>query len=333
MSSTIYDVARRAGVSTATVSRTLNNPLRVAVETRTRVLVAVDDLDFVPKADAVSRARRGVGRIGVIAPFTSHDAARRRFNGILREAGDVLEVVAYDHPSAAASPFPLLSVLPTTGHLDGLIVMSFALDDAVAARLEARDYPVVLLDTDDERFPSITTNDHQGGRLAARHLVDLGHERIAYLGEAQHVATREAPSTRRLAGLRDHLTESGIPLPDTSIRLSPNGTHVAALEAISLLRLKDRPTAIFASDDIRAAGVLRGAATLGITVPDDLSVIGYDDGDLAETLGLTTVRQPLEESGVLAVRTMRQRLHTTTTPATTTLRVKIITRSTTAPPA
>lgn len=333
MSSTIYDVAARAGVSTATVSRTLNSPHRVAIETRTRVLAAVDELDFIPKADAVSRARRGVGRIGVIAPFTSHDAARRRFNGILHEAGAGLEVVAYDHPSAAASNAPLLSVLPTTGHLDGLIVMSFDLDPTVAARLEARAYPVVLLDGDDDRFPSITTSDRHGGRLTARHLLDLGHTRIAYLGETQHNPTREAPATRRLAGLRAELGKHGVPLPDAAVRLAPRMTHTAAIDAIALLQATDRPTAIVASDDLRAAAVLRAAATLHITVPNDLSVIGYDDGDLADTLGLTTIHQPLEQSGALALRAMRHSLNGDAAPTTTTMRVKIIIRATTGPPA
>src|SRR3979490_1781451 len=116
---TIYDVATRAGVSISTVSLALNAPTRVSEPTRARVLSAADELGFVPKADAVTRARRGVGRIGVIAPFSSCPSFGVRLNGVFAELrGQPLEVVVYDHTSAAEAPSPLLAGLPIVRRLD-----------------------------------------------------------------------------------------------------------------------------------------------------------------------------------------------------------------------
>src|SRR5690242_20617893 len=128
-SKTIYDVATLAGVSISTVSLALNAPTRVSAETRRKVLEAVDALGFVPKPEAVARARRGVGRVGVIAPYTSYPSAARRLNGILHAGSQhALEIVLFNQESAAQSTSPLLSSLPITGRLDGLIVISLPLD-------------------------------------------------------------------------------------------------------------------------------------------------------------------------------------------------------------
>ena len=148
MTVTIYDVAARAGVSISTVSQVINRPGRVNARTRDRVLKAVEDLQYVPKAAAVSSARRGVGRIGVLAPFTSYDSYRRRLMGVLSESdGGSRDVVVYDHESAAASLSPLLRILPVTGRLDGLLIMGLPLDDALAEKLITRQLPTVLMDS------------------------------------------------------------------------------------------------------------------------------------------------------------------------------------------
>ncbi|GAB3431309.1 LacI family DNA-binding transcriptional regulator [Flindersiella endophytica] len=328
---TIYDIAREAGVSVATVSRVLNTPGRVAPATRRKVLHVIDLRGFVPKADAVSRARRGVGRFGVLGPFSTHEAARRRLSGILRAAAPDVEVVVYDQESAAASADPLLATLPATGHLDGLVVLSLPLEPATAARLRERGCPTVLLDTEAGELPSVVVDDEAGGRLVARHLAELGHRRPAFLGEAQRLAGRDSPAHRRLTGFRTGLADHDLELPETAVHeAAPRGRQAVA-EAIALLSSPDRPTAVFASDDLLAAAVLRAAAGLGIRVPDELSVVGFDDGDLAETIGLTTVRQPLEASGALAVRQLRGLLAGDDEVGRTVLRVRLTQRSTTGP--
>ena len=144
---TIYEVARRAGVSIATVSHVFNRPERVKSSTRERVLDVVDELGFVPKPTAVSLARKGVGRIGVLAPFTSYSSYATRLNGILEAcAGRSVEVVVFDAPSATMAESPLLQTLPTTGRLDGLVIMGLPLDDRTAGRLKRGKLATVLVE-------------------------------------------------------------------------------------------------------------------------------------------------------------------------------------------
>jgi len=326
---TIYDVAKEAGVSISTVSLALNSPARVSAETRRKVLAAVDALGFVPKTDAVARARRGVGRVGVIAPYTSYPAVARRLNGVLQAADRLpLEIVLFDQESAAVSSSPLLASLPITGRLDGLIVVSLPLDETVAKRLTGLRLPTVLVDVRHPLFDSVLADDTTGGRLVAEHLVSRGHRRFGFLGETQQSYLYVSPSQRRLAGYRAALAVAGYPLTDRDLRLAGHGVESARAATKELLSVEDRPTAVFASSDLLAAGALRAAHDLGLAVPNDVAVVGFDDGDLAEALDLTTVRQPLEESGRAAMERLLQQLDKPTTVREVALRLELIVRGT-----
>jgi DNA-binding LacI/PurR family transcriptional regulator len=318
--STIRDVAVEAGVSISTVSLALNSPERVGDVTRRRILAAVDALGFVPKAEAVARARRGVGRIGVLAPYSSYPSVARRLTGVLRAVGSrPVEVVVFDQPSAARSTSPLLGSLPVTGRLDGLIVVSLPLDDATAERLLR--LATVLVDVRHPGFDSVHTDDSAGGRLVASHLLARGHRRFAFLGEAQESDLYVSPSQRRLAGFRAAL--GSYPL---EVRPARHGVVSAVAAARELLAGADRPTAVFAANDTLAAGVMRAAHSLGLAVPEDLAVVGFDDGELAEALDLTTVRQPLEESGRAAAELLLQRLDGPGAPRSIALGLELIAR-------
>ncbi|WP_169789213.1 LacI family DNA-binding transcriptional regulator [Nonomuraea candida] len=327
---TIYDVAAEAGVSISTVSRALNSPGRVSAQTLRKVLDAVDTLGFTPKPDAVAKARRGVGRIGVIAPHTSYPSVARRLNGILSAVGPrPLEVVLFDHESAAESDSPLLASLPVTGRLDGLIVISIPLDEAVAGRLTGLGLPTVLLDVRHPGFDAVHTDDAAGGRLAAGHLLDRGHHRFGFLGEAQTSDRYVSPSRRRLEGYRRALADAGHPLREEDVRLVRHRAREVLAAAHDLLSRPGRPTAVFAADDTLAAGVLRAARDLGLAVPRDVAVIGFDDGELAEVIDLTTVRQPLEDSGRAAMERLVQQLGHRTTARDVALELELIVRGTT----
>jgi DNA-binding LacI/PurR family transcriptional regulator len=304
---TIYDVATKAGVSISTVSLALNAPTRVKPETLERVLAAADALNFVPKSEAVTRARRGVGRIGVIAPFTSYSSFSRRLNGVLRAVrGQNSEIVVYDQESAATS---VLASLPLTQRLDGLIVMSLPFSDGVAQRLLDQRVTTVLVEVERSGFSSVTIDDAAGGRMVAELLVARGHERFGFIGEARQQSHRYVlQSEARLAGFRDGLDRRGRELPETNIRQVEHTLEAGAAVAEELLDLSERPTAIFAHDDVLASGILKTAARRGLRVPDDIAVVGFDDSDLAEHLGLTSVRQPFEESGELAAGTLLAQL-------------------------
>jgi DNA-binding LacI/PurR family transcriptional regulator len=303
---TIYDVAERAGVSISTVSLALNTPRRVKPQTLERVLTAIDELNFVPKTEAVARARRGIGRIGVIAPFTTYPTFARRLNGIFRGARDQsCEIVVYDQESAATST---LASLPLTGRLDGLVVMSLPFSDEVAQRLLDQRITTVLVEVERSGFSSVTIDDTAGGRMAADLFVARGHERFGFIGEAQRSHDYVSQSEARLAGFREALGRHGRELPDANVRLVEHSLAAASGAAVELLDALEAPDAIFAHDDFLASAVLNVAGKRGLKVPEDLAVIGFDDSDIAEHLGLTSVRQPLEESGELAFETLRAQL-------------------------
>ena len=323
---TIRDVADEAGVSISTVSLVLNSPERVSDPTRRRVLAAVDALGFVPKAEAVARARRGVGRIGVLAPYSSYPSVARRLAGMLDAVGRrPIEVVLFDQESAARTSSPLLGSLPVTGRLDGIIVVSQPLDDAIATRLGELRLATVLVDVRHPGFDSVHTDDAAGGRLAAGHLLARGHRRFGFLGEAQVSDRYVSPSQLRLAGFRAALAEAG--LGDPRVRLTDHRVGQARAAARELLSAD--VTAVFAASDTLAAGVMRAAHELGLAVPDDVAVVGFDDGQLAEALDLTTVRQPLEESGRTAMELLLRRLDGPGTPRDVALGLELAERGST----
>ena len=316
---TIYDVAAKAGVSISTVSLCLNHPSRVAATTRDRVVAAADSLGFVPKADAVSRARKAVGRIGVMAPFTSYPSFGRRLNGILSQfAASNLEVVVFDHESATVSP--LVATLPLTGRVDGLIVMSIPITDDIARRLHDQCIPTVLLDTVQGGFDAVRTDDFAGGRLAGQHLLERGHTRIAFLGEGWVVPhTHQSQCELRLSGLRAAVLERGLAIDDVDVRFTSHDIDAARSAARELLESRDRPTAVFCHDDLLAAATLQAAQELGRRVPHDLAIVGFDDSDYARALRLTTIRQPFEGSGQVAAKALLDRIANPALPTRTTV--------------
>jgi LacI family transcriptional regulator len=328
---TIYDVATAAGVSISTVSLALNSPGRVTPQTRRKVLAAADDLGFVPKADAVTRARRGVGRVGVIAPFSSYGSFARRLNGVFDGLHDApLEVVVFDAESAAATTSPLLASLPISQRLDGLIIMALPLEQTVAERLHRLRLPTVLVDSLRDDFDCVSTDDRGGGELVAHHLVDQGHTRLGFVGELQRSHAYVSSSERRLDGFRAAATVRSATIASAAVRLVGHDVDEARRVTHELLALPDPPTAIFAHDDLLAAGVLQAARERGLDVPGQVAVVGFDDSDVAVALGLTTVRQPFEESGRAGVRALLGQMTSPGPPSRhILLRLSLVRRSTT----
>jgi DNA-binding LacI/PurR family transcriptional regulator len=323
---TIYEVADRAQVSISTVSNVLNKPDRVSAATRARVLAAADELGFVPKAHAVSLARRATGRIGVMAPFTSYGSYLRRLSGLLTAAGDLeVDVVVFDHESAALASSPVLASMPLHGRLDGLIVMGLRIEEAIADRLRERNLPTVAVDADSSLFSRVVIDDNDGGGLAAAHLRDRGHRRVGYLLERQ-VSDYESQAIRRLSGFRQVIEAAG---GEVVVATSDNSVDAARSAAAALLDLADRPSAVMAHHDTLAVGVLLAARDRGLRVPADLAVMGFDDGETATAADLTTVRQPFEESGSIALSVLLGHIDGTRLRSTTVLDVRLTQRSTT----
>ncbi len=311
---TIYDVAKHAGVSITTVSRMLNAPDKVNSKTREKVLAAIDQLSFVPKAEARARAMQHTGRIGVISPFFTAPSFIQRLRGVAETLSpENYELVVYtvdsnDHFQG------YLSSLPLTGNLDGLIILSLPVDDTQVRRLIDHQLPTVLIEYPHPKLNCVEIDDAEGGYMATRYLLGKGHRRIAFLGDTDLPEYSIHPVSLRLRGFRRALKEARIKLPDTFVRLAPYSQEQTRKVAKELLNLPEPPTAIFAATDFQALGVLKAARQLGFKVPDQLAVIGFDDLDIAEYFDLTTISQHLDESGRLAVELLLAQIESPSRP-------------------
>ncbi len=181
--------------------------------------------------------------------------------------------------------------------VDGLLLVSLVPSDEEVEAIRDSGVATVLLDARHRELPCVFTDDVAGGELATRHLIELGHEQIAFIGDAPEPGFGFSSTDRRAEGYRTALREAGIPPRRTLRGVAPHGRAAAHRLARELFHLRRPPTAVFAASDIQALGVLEAATAEGLAVPDDLSVIGYDDIDVARYVGLTTVDQSLRESG------------------------------------
>ncbi len=305
---TVVDVAKKANVSIATVSRVLNSSAKVNEATRKRVLSAIDALGFVPNAEAAARARKASGRIGVLAPFFTYPSFVERLQGVASSLADSpYELVVYNVDSSARRD-SYLSRLAITRRLDGLIVMALPFDDVMMHRLMSHKLETVLIEAGRPEFSSVEIDDEGGGRLAAEYLLEKGHRRCAFVGDKDLPEYAIHPSEWRLGGYRKALQRAGVPLTDDYIALAPHGLESARQMAHRLLDLPEPPTAIFAPSDLQAMGVLKAARERGLSVPDQVAIIGFDNIEMSDYIGLTTVQQPLKESGRVAVELLLARL-------------------------
>ena len=302
--STIYEVARRAAVSISTVSLAINHPDRVRSDTLDRILAVIDETGFVPKERAVARARAGVGRIAVIAPFTSYPAYARRLNGVFTELGrDGTQVIVYDHEDIAMASSPLLDAMPVKGHVDGIIIMDMPIDGRIVARLHQR-LPAVVIGGAERALSRVDVDDFQGGRLVGERLAEWGHRRVAFVREAQVTLFAQSPTQQRFDGLASVLGRDSV--LDVTVPHSEDAGRDAVRQLFTDPDRSTWPTAILATRDLVAIRVLRAAYESGIRVPENLSIVGYDDDPTAEAIGLTTIRNPLEETGAMAVRVLQR---------------------------
>jgi len=328
--STIYSVAAKAGVSISTVSRFLNTPDKVNPDTANRIQSSMNQLDYVPHGHVGLRAHRNAQRIGVLCPFFTAPSFVQRMQGmaeVLREASFEMVVCAVDSPEQLAGYLRSVSFLR---RFDGLIIVSMSLTEAEVHRLGASGLDVVLIETPHPAFSSVEADNVLGGRLAARCFLDKGYLPCAYLGEHAPPPYSPRPSTVRLAGFREVLEAAGHTLAEDRIREGVPTFADACRMAEELLDLPEPPRAVFAMSDLMAIGVLKTARRRGIPVPGRLAVLGFDDIDVADYVGLSTVSQSLVESGRVAARLLIERIRSADGPLKRVhLEVKLIERDTT----
>jgi DNA-binding LacI/PurR family transcriptional regulator len=294
---TIRDVAREAGVSVSTVSRVLNELPHVSLDTRDHVHSTMERLGYRRSAIARNLSLGRAQAIGVVAPFFTSASVVERVRGIsdrLAERG--YDLVLFDVETVHQRADAFLD-FASRARVDGLIVISLPLSDDEVATVRHTGLPVVLVDIGHPDLAHVVIDDVHGGELATTHLLVKGHRRIGFIGDLPANPFGFTSSERRREGFRRALADAGI-TPDDALELrGPHGREHARALAHQVLDRDDRPTAVFAASDIQAFGVLEAVRELGLGVPEDVAVIGFDDIEPAGTVGLTTVRQPLRESG------------------------------------
>jgi LacI family transcriptional regulator len=326
-------VAARAGVGVATVSRVLNGRAHVSDATRERVLEAIRTLNYRPSSIARNLSLGRTLVIGVVVPFFTSPSAVERLRGIVSAfEGSPYDLALFDVESADRQR-RAFDLLGRGDRADGLLVVSLVPPDEELARLQAARIPCVLVDAPHATLPSVLVDDVTGGALATRHLIELGHRRIAFIGDKPPDRFRFDSSRDRTDGYEGALARAGLERRPEYIREGTQSRHLARSIAEELLRLPEPPTAIFAASDTQALGVLEAARGRGLRVPGDLSVVGFDDVEVASYVGLTTVRQPLAESGRRGAQLLLQALRGEPLSARSeTLPLDLIVRATTGPP-
>jgi LacI family transcriptional regulator, galactose operon repressor len=299
---TIYDVARLAGVSTATVSRAVNGTGQIAPGTRARIDAAVEHLGYRPNTIARSLVTKSTQTIAFLLPDITNPFYAALVSGIqayaLNHGHTMLLCTTEGDPDREEQYLSLLRAK----QVDGALVDGLVLPPERIAQFVGDGFPIVCLDRDidSSTIPLVQVDNQLGGLLATDHLVDLGHTRIAHVAGARELRISE----ERLAGYHEALYEAGIDADPTLVadgRFTEDGGYQAMrvlLEAAADL------TAVFAANDLSAIGVLSALAASGRRVPDDVSVIGFDDLRLSAFTSppLTTMRQPAVEIAELATK-------------------------------
>lgn len=319
-----------------TVSRVINKSPLVSERTRIHVLQIIDELNFTPNPIARRLSLRKTLTIAVITPFFTRPAFVERLRGVesaLAESEYDLIIYNVETPERRDTCF---RDVPYSERVDGVLILSLNPRDGEVDKLVAAPVPIVLVDANHPSLTMLsrlTVDDSAGGRMAAEHLLQLGHRQIGFIGDPLDTKFNFTSSPDRYRGFKSALDLVDIPYNPAYIGLGKHGRYEARQLAHEMLELAERPTAIFAASDTQAMGILEAARDLNIRVPEDLSVIGYDDIEIAEFLKLTTIRQMLFESGERGVQILLNLLDDpTSSPVCETQPLEIVVRNTTAKP-
>ncbi|MCC5478964.1 LacI family DNA-binding transcriptional regulator [Streptomyces barringtoniae] len=291
------DVAERAGVSASTVSRTLRGLSTVSPEVRTRVEQAARELNFAVSRQAASLVTGKTGTVAVLVPTLNAwfmGAALSSLSPLLRAAG--MELTVYVIPDLAERT-SFFDRLPARRNADALLVFSFDLTEEETGRLDNLGMPVIYVSQHVDGRPSVYVDDVAGALHGTRHLLNLGHRRIAFI-KTVGASGFSFSSNERLLGYQQALTEAGIPLDDDLVAALPVGDKRATTEALGrLLSLREPPTAVFAEQDEVAVAVIRTLRRTRIEVPEQMSVLGFDDQPVADWFDLSTIAQSPSDIG------------------------------------
>lgn len=312
MAVTIYDVAKKAGVGIGTVSRALNNSPQILPETKARILQVIKQLNYKPHALAQSLARKRTGTIAIVVPFfmtyffvemlkgIQHELTRHNYDLILYSVDKHDKIKLF------------LNRTIEEKRVDGVILSSLPISDKYANKFVTSGLPIVLLDTLHPILDSITIENEKGAYRATRRLIEGGHRKIGLI----NANLSSGPARLRFAGFKSALAEFDLPLNENYLFFgeltdeSEGFNRKCGFEAMTkLLELgKERPTALFIASDIQAIGALKALQEHDLQVPDDLAIVSFDDIEIAEFFGLTTMRQPIYQMGQMAADRLIKRI-------------------------
>jgi LacI family transcriptional regulator len=307
---TVGDVARRAGVSTSTVSHVLNRTRFVSDELRERVLAAMRELDYEPNAAARMLTLKRSNTIGLIVS----DIRNPFFASVARGVEDVAQehgytVILCNSDEDVAKETACLKALHTR-QVDGLLLASAGVADAYVTRLVHRGFPIVLVDRElpDLDVPAVLLDNEGAAYSAVRHLIARGHRRIGMITGRPSIST----TTERIAGYGRALREAGLEV-DSQLLITGESTSEGGAEAAhALLAVEPPPTAIFSGNNLMSIGALQAFVSRGLSVPDDVALVGFDDFPFpwsdAFRPHVTTVAQPTYELGRQAAEMLVQLL-------------------------
>ena len=306
---TIQDVAKASGVSVSTVSRVLNGKVDVADDTQERILAVIGELGYTSNLAARSMRSRKKNLIGLVVPDIgfpysieimkgiNQAVAESTYDLLVYTTGDVQKIGAASHEQHYVS-------LLNNSLTDGVIIVASAAADFIT------DAPIVAVDPHvvNPSYPSVQGTNYQGSLEIMNYLLGLGHRRIGFICGRPEIGS----AGRRLLGYRDALSSAGIEVDEDLIVPGDFTTPSGHERGVQLLSMKNPPTAIFAANDQSAIGVYQAADELGLRIPDDLSVVGFDNISEAKYLGLTTMDQCLAEMGYVAIQMLIKLIHNET---------------------
>ncbi len=301
MTATIHDVARVAGVGIGTVSRVLNKHPNVRPATRERVLAAITQLRFKPNPIARSMISKLTGSIGVIVPFFTRPFHVEVLRGVQNALSRVQKELVIYNVENDTQRDAYFSELPMHRKVDGLLIVSLIPSDTFAQGFREVGLPTVLVDAYSPHLTSLVVNNVEGAYQAVKSLLDKGHKRIGFINGITEGNFKFNQSNDRLIGYHRALGEADLLFEPSLIIESEWNRQSGRAAALHLLTQTPRPTAIFASSDMQAIGVLEAARSLHLEIPAELAIIGFDGIEVSELLDVSTVQQPMQQMGEMGV--------------------------------
>lgn len=309
---TIYDVAKKAGVGIGTVSRVINDSPQISEATRRKVQKAIKELHYQPHTVAQSLARKKTNTIACIIPFfTGYFFVEllRGIQGKITEYKNDLILYSVDITNKKET---FLRRTIEERKVDGVLLVSLEINREFVSRFVNYHFPIVLVDSDHPQLDSITVDNVEGAFRATQHLITAGYSPIAMIdGQLKSI-----PARLRLEGFKNALKENHLPFHEEYFvacdfaneadGFNKEAGYTAMQRLLSIG--ENRPRAVFVSSDIQAIGAMQAIRERGLSVPRDIAVMGFDDIELAQFVGLTTMRQPMRHMGELAVERLMAKI-------------------------